>query len=141
MQVGFTPDGHRVYVSIRDQHSVAAIDTATRTVIARVRVGRGPIQVHATPDSRFVYVANQGSERTPGDTVSVIDVPTNSVVKTIVTGKGAHGVAASDDGRWVFVTNIVAGTVSVIDAASREVVATFAVGKGPNGITFRSAAG
>lgn len=112
------------------------IDTGTRTVVARIAVGRNPIQLHATPDDRFVYVANQGSEEEPANTVSVLDVARGIVVDTIRTGGGAHGVAVSDDGRYVFVTNIVDGTVSLIEAASRSVIATFAVGQGPNGVTF-----
>jgi len=108
-----------------------------RRVLTKVRVGRGPVQVFATPDSRYVFAANQG-DATPGDTVSVIDTATHRVVKTIVTGKGAHGVVVSDDGRWAFVTNIGANSVSVIDTRALAVAAAFAVGRGPNGITYRS---
>jgi YVTN family beta-propeller protein len=138
VQVGFTPDGTRAYVSLRDENRVAVVDTTTRRTIRHIGVGRNPIQLHATPDGRFVYVANQGTTAVPADTVSVIDVAQGVVVDTIRTGAGAHGVAVSNDGRYVFVTNIVAGTVSVIDAGARAVVATFTVGRGPNGITFRA---
>jgi len=89
VQVGFTPDGSRVYVSLRDENKVAVIDTATRKVIARIEVGPAPIQVHATPDGRLIFVANQGTEAKPNDTVSVIDVASGKVIKTIRTGVGA----------------------------------------------------
>lgn len=111
----------------------------TRKVIGHIDVGRSPIQLHVTPDGRFVYVANQGTEAEPDDKVSVIDVAKARVVQTIRTGKGAHGVTVSADGSFVFVTNIVDGTVSLIDVASQSVTATYKVGKGPNGITFRAA--
>lgn len=139
VQVGFTPDGRLVFASLRDENKVAVIDTASRKVVAKIDVGRKPIQVFSTPDGSRVYVANQGNETDPDDTVSVIDVSTLSVVDTIRTGKGAHGVSISTDGSWVFVTNIVAGTVSVIDEAARSVVATIPVGAGPNGVAFRKA--
>ena len=119
----------------------SVIDTASRTVLGTIAVGRGPIQVHATPDGRHVYVANQGTEAEPADTVSLIEVATDEVVATIRTGNGAHGVAVSDEGLLAFVTNIVDATVSVIDTAQRRVVASFATGAGPNGITYRSALG
>ena len=80
------------------------IDTRTRRVIATIPVGRSPIQLFATPDGRFVYVANQGTEARPDSTVSVIDTQRNAVVKSIITGRGAHGVVVSDDGRFVFIS-------------------------------------
>ena len=135
--MGFTPDGTRVYISLRDENSVAIVDTTSRTKIGTVAVGRGPIQVHATPDGRSVYVANQGSDAEPADTVSVIEVATGRVIDTIRTGRGAHGVAVSNNGSLVFITNIVEGTVSVIDASTRALVAAFRVGQGPNGVTFQ----
>ncbi|TIP38911.1 MAG: hypothetical protein E5X69_18460, partial [Mesorhizobium sp.] len=88
VQVGFTPDGSRVYVSLRDENKVAVINTSARQVIERTEVGRSPIQVHATPDGRFIFVANQGTEAKPNDTVSVINVASGKVVKTIRTGLG-----------------------------------------------------
>jgi YVTN family beta-propeller protein len=136
--VGFTPDGSRVYASLRDENRIAIVDTASRALIGTVDVGRNPIQIHATPDGRFVYAANQGTDSEPADTVTVIDTATGSVVDTIRTGKGAHGVSVSDDGALVFVTNIVDATVSVIDNATRKVVARFPVGRGPNGISYRA---
>ena len=115
------------------------VDTASRTLVQTIEVGRNPIQVHATPDGRFVYVANQGTASEPDDTVSVIDVARGEVIETIRTGKGAHGVAVSDDGAFVFVTNIVDSTLAVIETETQTVVATFAVGAGPNGVTYRPA--
>lgn len=90
------------------------------------------------PDGRFVYVANQGTEADPDETVSVIDVASGAVAKTITTGKGAHGVAVSGDGSSVFVTNIVDGTVSGISVVTQSVVRTYEVGEGPNGITYQA---
>ncbi|MEF9606346.1 DUF305 domain-containing protein, partial [Paracoccus sp. PXZ] len=85
---------------------------------------------------KFVYVANQGTEAEPNDTVSVIDTAIGQVVKTITTGRGAHGVSASADGVYVFVTNIADDTVSIIDVGSQEVVKTVPVGDRPNGIVY-----
>ncbi|AZO23900.1 MAG: hypothetical protein E5W38_02550 [Mesorhizobium sp.] len=94
-------------------------------------VGRKPV-------GRFVYVANQGTEAKPNDTVSVIDVASGKVVKTIHTGAGTHGVVVGNDA-FVLVTNIVDGTVSLISVKDQAVLTSYAVGKGPNGITYQSA--
>ena len=85
-----------------------------------------------------MYVANQGSDSNPDDTVSVIDTKSQSVINTVVTGKGAHGVVASTDGGFLFITNTKDNTVSAIDTSTQNVVATYPVGPNPNGITYRS---
>ena len=135
-QVGFTPDGRFGFVSLSGENKVAVIDPVSRKVIRKIAVGTVPIQLHATPDNRLVLVANQGTPKKPGTTVSVIDVASMKVAATIKTGAGAHGVVVDRDGRHAFVTNTYANTVSVIDVAERKVVATVPVGKGPNGISM-----
>ena len=135
-QVGFTPDGRFGFVSLSGENQVALIDPVSRKVIGKVAVGTVPIQVYATPDSKLVLVANQGSPKKPGTTVSFIDVAGLKVVATITTGAGAHGVVIDRDGRRAYVTNTYANTVSVIDIRDRKVIATVPVGKEPNGISM-----
>lgn len=135
-QVGFTPDGRFGFVSLSGENKVAVIDPVSRKVIRKIAVGTVPIQLHATPDNRLLLVANQGTPKKPGTTVSVIDVASMKVAATIKTGAGAHGVVISRDGRHAFVTNTYANSVSVIDVVERKVVATVPVGKGPNGISM-----
>jgi len=135
-QVGFTPDGRFGFVSLSGENTVAVIDPVSRKVIRKIAVGTVPIQLYATPDNRLLLVANQGTLKKPGTTVSLIDVASMKVSSTIITGDGAHGVVVGQDGRHAFVTNTYANTVSVIDVAKRKVVATVAVGKGPNGISM-----
>ena len=135
--MGFTPDGKQVYVSLRDENKVAVIDVATRRVIGKVGVARNPIQVYATSDGKAMYVANQGTDKSPDNKVSIIDLATRKVMVTVVTGAGAHGVVVDDSGQTAFVSNIKAGTVSAIDTSSQRVTLTFKVGAGPNGITYR----
>nr|MDP2192471.1 cytochrome D1 domain-containing protein [Rhodoferax sp.] len=134
-QVGFTPDGRLAFVSLSEENAVAVIDPATRKVIRKIAVGTVPIQLYATPDSRTLLVANQGTRKKPGKTVSVIDLKSFKVTKTVETGPGAHGVVVDRDGRYAYVTNTYADSVSVLDIKDRKVVATVRVGKGPNGIS------
>ena len=134
-QVGFTPDGQLAFVSLSEENAVAVIDPATRKTIRKIAVGTVPIQLYATPDSRTLLVANQGTRKTPGRTVSLIDLESFKVVKTVVTGAGAHGVVVDREGRYAYVTNTYANSVSVFDVKDRKVVRTVRVGKGPNGIS------
>lgn len=136
-QVGFTPDGRLAFVSLSEENVVAVIDPATRKVTRKVAVGMVPIQLYATPDSRTLLVANQGTRKKPGKTVSVVDLKTFRVTKTIETGPGAHGVVVDREGRYAYVTNIYANSVSVLDVKAWKVIATVPVGRAPNGVSVR----
>lgn len=135
-QTGFTPDGRFAFVSLSEENAVALIDPTTRKVIRKIAVGTVPIQLYATPDSRTLLVANQGTRKAPGKTVSLIDLASFKVVKTLETGNGAHGVVVDRDGRLAYVTNIYANSVSVVDLKDRSVTKTIPVGKEPNGISI-----
>lgn len=135
-QVGFTPDGSLVLVSLSEENAVAVIDPATRKVIRKVAVGTVPIQLYVTPDSRTLLVANQGTPKKPGKTVSLMELESFKVTKTVVTGAGAHGVVVDREGRYAYVTNMYANSVSVLDVKDRKVVKTVPVGKTPNGISI-----
>jgi YVTN family beta-propeller protein len=89
-------------------------------VTATVEVGLGGVAV--TPDGKFVYVANGGSNN-----VSVIDTAINTVTATVAVGLGPQGVAVTPDGKFVYVANKGSSTVSVIAAASNTVTATVGV--------------
>jgi YVTN family beta-propeller protein len=134
-QVGFSPDSRLAFVSLSEEGKVAVIDPATRKVLRKVAVGTVPIQVYATPDSRLLLVANQGTRKKPGRTVSVIDLVSLKSVQTIETGAGAHGVVIDRAGRLAYVTNTYANSVSVLDIKERRVITTVPVGKGPNGVS------
>ncbi|MEK7346952.1 MAG: cytochrome D1 domain-containing protein [Pseudomonadota bacterium] len=135
-QTGFTPDGRFAFVSLSQENAIAVIDPATRQVVRKIGVGATPIQLYATPDSRTLLVANQGTRKKPGNTVSLIDLQTFKVAKTVETGAGAHGVVVDRDGRFAYVTNLYANSVSVLDLTERRVTKTVPVGKSPNGISI-----
>lgn len=134
-QVGFTPDGRFAFVSLSQEGRVAVIDPKGQKVLRTIDVGVVPIQLFATPDSSKLIVANQGTRKSPGKTVSVIDLNNFAVIKTIVTGNGAHGVAIGADGRYAYVSNVYGNSVTVVDIQAGKAVKTLAVGRGPNGIT------
>ena len=99
---------------------------------------QGLIKLYATPDSKKLYVADQGEpiNRPALNKVFVIDICTAKVTNSITVGNKAHGVVVSKDGKTVYVTNSIDNTVSIIDAATEKVTRTVSVGKGPNGISY-----
>ena len=133
---GITSDGKTLTVTINGENSLAIVDISTDKV-DKVTVGVGPAQVYIEPDDKYAFVANQGTEKSPSNTVSKIELATKKVVATIETGNGAHGVVTSLDNKLVYVTNMYDNTVSVIDNSTNKIVATVKVGKTPNGISYR----
>lgn len=130
---GVTSDGKTMFVSVNAENSLAMVDLASGK-IEKIAVGTGPAQVYLQSDDKFIFVANQGTEEKPSNSVSKIDLATRQVVATIETGKGAHGLVVSTDNKYVFVTNMYDDTISVID--NNKVISTIKVGKTPNGISL-----
>jgi YVTN family beta-propeller protein len=142
-------DGARLYVALNTANQVAVIDTAARTIVARVPVGELPYTTVVSADGGKVYVSNWGG-RVPGPTdvtdgmfpivvdprtgipvsgtVSVIDTATNTVTKTIEVGLHPTGMALSPRGDRLYVANANSDTISAIDTSTDEVKSTLHVG-------------
>lgn len=139
-QVAVTGDDKFIFVSLYDTKEVIQYDLKNGQItrIPLPASAQGPIQLYATPDSKLLYVADQGElmERPVSNKVFVIDIATAKVISTIVVGNKAHGVVVSKDGKTVYVTNTIDNTVSLIDVATQKVTRTIPVGKGPNGISY-----
>lgn len=132
---GISSDGKTLAVPLSEENVVAIVDLATDQV-EKIPVGKGPAQVYIDINNEFAYVANQGTEDAPSNSVSVVDLATKKVTATIETGKGTHGVVTSPDNKWLYATNQYEDTVSVIDIEQKKVIDTIEVGETPNGISI-----
>ncbi|WP_238903389.1 YncE family protein [Clostridium sp. YIM B02506] len=132
---GVTEDSKTLVVAINAENSIAIVDLNSDKV-EKITVGVGPAQVYLSPDNKYAYVANQGTEKNPSNTVSKVDLTTKQVVATIETGKGAHGVVVSSDNKFVYITNMYDSTVSVIDNSTNNIIDTISVDSTPNGISI-----
>lgn len=128
-----TSDGKMLVTTLNAENMLAIVDLATDKV-EKVEVGVGPAQVYIDESNQFAYVANQGTETAPSNTVSVVDLVSKKVTATIETGKGSHGVVS--DGDRLYVTNMYENTVTVIETKQNTVIETFEVGETPNGISI-----
>ncbi|MEO5602806.1 MAG: hypothetical protein ABIR06_17935 [Cyclobacteriaceae bacterium] len=140
VQTSVTQDAKFVFASLYDTKEVVRYDLQSGE-IKRIPLppgAQGPIQLYATPDSKLLYVADQGElmERPVSNKVFVIDISSGKVISTIKVGTKAHGVVVSKDGKTVYVTNSIDNTVSIIDVATQKVTGTVSVGKSPNGISY-----
>ena len=139
VQVGVTPNNKYAVASLYDtkQLAVYQISDGIVSYIDLPEDAKGPVQMYPTPDSRFIYLADQGYyfEQPVSEWVYKINIETKKVIKEIKAGKAPHGVVVSGDGKFVYVTNLLSNDVSVIDTVTDEEVQRIKVGKEPNGIS------
>lgn len=143
VQTGVTPDGTYAVVSVYDSKSLGVYDTATKQ-LSYVRLpegAKGPVQLYPTPDSQYIYIADQGYyfDQPNSDKVYKVDLKDMKIVQTITAGLAPHGIVSTWDGKYVYVTNLLSDDVSVIDTSSDKEIARIPVGKQPNGISVWSA--
>ena len=142
VQVGVTPNGTLTFASLYDTKELALFSAESKLVkyIKLPLSSKGPIQMYPTPDSKFVYLADQGYYfgEPAGNLVYKIDLEATTVVKEIKAGQGPHGVVVSPDGKFVYVTNLLSGDLSIIDTSTDMEIAKVPLGKEPNGISIWS---
>lgn len=132
---GITTDGKTLVATLNSENALAIVNLETNEV-DKVEVGKGPAQVYIDSSDNFAYVANQGTEDSPSNSMTIVDIKNKTVKATIETGKGSHGVVTSSDNKFAYVTNMFENTVSVIDLSKNQVVKTVNVGETPNGISI-----
>ncbi len=141
VQFAVSPNG-RSLVSTGEMTGILMVydltDSANPRPVTEVAVGERPWHPAFTPDGRWVWLANKGS-----NTVSVVDAQ-RWVVDTTIEGLGLdlpHGLAISPDGARVFVSSNGGGgrtgTLVVIDAERREILDVLEVGRYAAGLGVR----
>jgi YVTN family beta-propeller protein len=127
--------------NIANDGSVSIVELDKGRQIGEIIVGLHPSGVAATPDGKYVIVANASS-----DTLSVIDAHQRKVVETISTrpaeklpfGSAPNALAISSDGRRVFASNGTNNSIAVIDFAppQSKLLACVPTGWYPAGLAF-----
>jgi DNA-binding beta-propeller fold protein YncE len=124
------------------------VDTSTLNVVGRIKIDASadrqlrsiPAAAVLSPDSRFLYVANQGvrsssDEATEVGWVSVVDTQSNEVIHDIALPEADERqstdpqfIAIGPDGDRLVVVNEY-GIASIIDVTSESVVSTVTLGR------------
>lgn len=138
VQTGVTSDGKFAVVSLYDTKQIGVLNRET-DVLSKIELpgsAKGPVQMFATPDSKYIYVADQGYYfgQPANNLVYKIDLENLKIVKEIRVGEGPHGLMVS--GSRAYVTNLLSGDVSFIDTETDQETKRVRVGKEPNGISM-----
>lgn len=140
VQTAVTPDGAYAFGTIYDTKQIAwfSLTNENQGFISLPEGSKGPVQLYATPDSKFLYVADQGYyfDQPTGNRVYRINIAEKSVDQAINGGSAPHGVVVDKAGEFAYVTNLLSNDLSVIETVSGKEVARIPVGKMPNGISI-----
>jgi len=140
VQTAVTPDGKYALASVYDAKSLAVYEIASGKLsyIDLPESAKGPVQIYPTPDSRYVYVADQGYffNQPKNNLVYKIDLLKEDPVKEIKAGEAPHGIVISSDGKTILVTNLLSNDISIIDADTDAEIKKIKVGNRPNGISL-----
>lgn len=120
-----TPGDHHVVVALPERGEVAAVNTHTWRVEARISAGERPTGVHLHPDGRTLWVTDDAGR------ITTIDAERLEATGTMQVPAGPHALAFSTDGRRAFVASRAAGTVTVLDAVTLARVGTARTGPAP----------
>lgn len=142
VQVAILPDASQVFVSLFDTKRIARYTPTTKEVayISLPGDAKWPIQLYPSPDSKTIYVADQGYyfDQPIGNRIYVLDAISLQINKSYTWGRAPHWVVVSKDGSKTYITNLLSDTMTVIDNNQWVIVGTAPVGKMPNGISIRS---
>jgi len=126
-------DGRSVLVVTLDEPGLAVIDTATDTLVRRVRLEGSTIaaqRVRCSPNGHYVVVTNNDESL-----VTVLD-PSLERQTTFPVSAAPMGVAFHPDGQTALVGNHGAGKITVVDLAAAAPVREFEAGVGVETLAF-----
>ncbi len=126
VEINLSADGKKLFVVCEGNDSVLAVDTRTKQVVARAKVGHKPRGLALSPDGKTLYVSNEWS-----DTVSEVDAASFRVKRTLKTGWGPVGLVTDRAGKTLYVADSIANSVSLIDLASGSEIKLFSTHRYP----------
>jgi YVTN family beta-propeller protein len=127
-------EARHVYVSNQDAASVSVISTETLTKLKDLSVGKDPVSLAYSSQSKAVYAASHAEGR-----INVISAEDQTLSATIPGKPGLNVVRITPDGRWGFVANAVDNTVLLFDVSSNTVKQVYSVGTSPDQLSFTTA--
>lgn len=111
VEIIFSRDGNKVYVSQMETAQVFEIDTRTKTVLRTFNTGSAWTKIlELSADGSALFASNW-----VGNDVSEINLQTGELVRLIPTVKTPRGLYAASDGNYLYVAGFDSGELQKID--------------------------
>jgi YVTN family beta-propeller protein len=104
----------------KTENTLAIIDPATLTVVAKIPTGDGPHEAIASADGKLAFVCNYGAQK-PGNSLSVIDLVARKELRRVDLGGfyRPHGIVEADG--KVYFTSELSRTVARYDPVANKI--------------------
>ncbi len=129
--IKLSADGKKLFIACEGNDSVIALNTQTKKVASRAKVGHRPRGIALSPDGKTLYVSNSWS-----DTVSEVDAATFEVKRTLKTGWGPVGLTTDRSGKTLYVANSIGDSVSLLDLATGTEIKRFTTHRYPEQVAL-----
>jgi DNA-binding beta-propeller fold protein YncE len=123
-------ENQNVYVTNEGEGTVSIISIQKLVKIKDVAIGKTPVAMVYSPQSKSVYIASREGS------VSVISADKREVTATLTSKPGITALQITRDGRWGFVANGKEGKVLLFDVSVNKFVQEYEVGKSPDSLAF-----
>ena len=123
-----SPDGKVIYVQTATGSNVV-LDARTLEKIHTEDLGGQPITTAWSPDGRYNFVTNFGTDR-----ISVLEPESGKLVKELKVGGSTANVSFRPDGAFGYVAVTGRNEVAVVEMETLEVEKSLEAGKKPMGL-------
>ncbi|MCW3051503.1 MAG: ccp 3 [Chthonomonadales bacterium] len=128
--LAFSRDGKQVYVAEQETASVAVLDAATGTTVARMASGgKEPTSIAIADDGSTLLAANSFS-----GTLGILDLGKRSLKTTVSIPGGPCAVVSAPGRAFVAVGSM--DIVAVVDLATAKITARIPVGRRPQALAM-----
>jgi YVTN family beta-propeller protein len=113
--LAFSPDGTRLYVSMRDVGRVVEVNLSTHAITRSFVSTYGVQEAVVAPDGSELYVANQAGW------LEIWNLVTGAQTRQIPLGNGPWAMTLSPDGSKLYIGILFDGEVAVVNRVTRAV--------------------
>ena len=112
--------GQNLLVLNKTENTLAIIDPATLSVIAKIPTGEGPHEAIVSADGKLAFVCNYGAQK-PGNSLSVIDLVARKELRRVDLGGfyRPHGIVEADG--KIYFTSELSRTVVRYDPVANKI--------------------
>ncbi|HUQ93127.1 MAG TPA: hypothetical protein VM120_15705 [Bryobacteraceae bacterium] len=112
-----SPDGRRVYITVKDENSIAVIDTASQALVGKIPVGKGPARVALTRDEKIALYNTQTSEG-----MGFADIATKKQLAEIKLPGVPLSMTVSEDGQRAYLGLQDSDRIAVVSIPERKII-------------------